>query len=265
MSVWAYSTEGFTRSVHRIDGVETVVYEIGEGAPLVYFHGGGTFHGFEWARDLADDFRVILPMHPNFGESGDAEFAGIEDYMMHYEMLFAALELEEFHLVGASMGGHFAARYAGEHAEEINRLVLVSPAGLKSENAAIPNFAGIAPEDVPAMFVTDPQWIEPFWPREPSPEWQALRDREADAAFRTREDADVADGKLRAALEGFDRPVLLLWGENDRIVPTGFIPDWQAVLPRAEVVVIPGGGHLLLDENAPSREAARQFLLARAG
>lgn len=263
MTNWAYSTEGFTRSVYRIDGVETVVYEIGDAAaePLVYFHGGGTFHGFEWARDFTDSFRVILPMHPNFGESGDAEFGGIDDYMMHYEMLFAALELEQINLIGASMGGHFAARYAGEHADEITRLVLVSPAGLKSKNAAIPDFAGIAPEDVPGMFVTDPQWIEPFWPREPSPEWQALREREATAAFRTREDADVADRKLREALAEFDRPTLLLWGENDRIVPTGFIPDWQGVLPQAEVAVIPGGGHLLLDESVASREAARKFLL----
>jgi len=258
---WAYSTEGFERTVHRIDGVESVVYAIGEGAPLVYFHGGGTYHGFEWARDFADAFRVYAPIHPNFGESGDADFAGLDDYLTHYEMLFAALGLEEFHLVGASMGGHMAARYAGEHAEEIGRLALVSPAGLKSSNAAIPDFSKIAPADLPAMFVADPAWLEPFWPSRPSEEWLALRARESAAAFRTREEPEVSDAKLRVALEGFDRPSLLLWGGADRIVPPGFIPDWQAVLPEAELAVIEGGGHLLLDESVPSREALRRFLL----
>ncbi len=101
MSKWAYSTEGFDRIVHRVDGVESVTYAIGDGAPLVYFHGGGTFHGFEWVRSLADGFRVYCPYHPNFGESGDADFDSMADYVMHYEMLFPALGLETFHLAGA--------------------------------------------------------------------------------------------------------------------------------------------------------------------
>ena len=35
MTKWAYSTEGFERIVHRVDGVETVTYAIGNGEPLV--------------------------------------------------------------------------------------------------------------------------------------------------------------------------------------------------------------------------------------
>ena len=261
MGKWAYSTEGFDRSVHTIDGVETVVYEIGEGPRLVYFHGGGTYPGFEWARDFADSFRMILPQHPNFGESGDAPFGTIDDYMLHYEMVFAALGLEHFHLMGASMGGHFAARYAGAHRDEIGRLVLVSPAGLKSENASIPDFSKVSPEELPGMFVADRAWLEPYWPSDPSPEWLALRAREQAAAFGTREDISETDRRLKEVLAGYEAPVLLLWGEHDRIVPTGFIPDWQALLPGAEVAIIPGGAHLLLDESAEARRVAKEWLL----
>jgi pimeloyl-ACP methyl ester carboxylesterase len=256
----AYSTAGFRRTVHRIDGIESVVYEIGEGPPAVYFHGGGTFHGFEWAREFADRFRMILPIHPGFGESGDADFTGMGEYIVHYEMLFAALGLERFHLLGASMGGHMAARYAGEHRDEIDRLVLVSPAGLKSDAAEIPDWTKIAPGEMRAMFVESLAWLDPFWPPHPSPEWLALREREAGMAMRTREDEDAADAKTRAALAGYDQPVLLLWGSADQVVPTGFIPDWQAVLPGAEVAVIPGGAHLLLDENAEARRVAKEWL-----
>src|SRR5690606_33240937 len=177
MPEWAYSTEGFERLVHRIDGIETVTYAIGDGEPLVYFHGGGTFHGFEWVRPLADRFRVYCPYHPNFGESGDAPFDQMADYVQHYEMLFPALGLDTFHLAGASMGGHMAARYAAANPGDIDKLVLNAPAGLISTNAQMPDFGQIAPADLPKMFVTDPEWIEPFWPAEPSPEWQALRDR----------------------------------------------------------------------------------------
>lgn len=256
----AYSTEGFKRSLWRIDGVESVVYEIGSGDPVVYFHGGGTYHGFEWARDLADRFRMIVPIHPGFGESADADFSSMTEYVQHYEMLFAAMGLETIHLMGASMGGHMAARYAGEHADEIGKLVLISPAGLKSDKASIPNWAIIPAGEQRAMFVADLAWLDPYWPEQPSAEWLALRQREATTSMRTREDTDATDRKLREVLAGFDQPVQLLWGENDQVVPTGFIPVWQEVLPHAEVAIIPRGGHLLPDEFAEARQAAKEFL-----
>lgn len=262
MSKWAYSTEGFDRIVHRVDGVESVTYAIGAGEPLVYFHGGGTFHGFEWVRALAGEFRVYCPYHPNFGESGDAAFDDIGDYVAHYELLFPALGLDTFNLAGASMGGHMAARYAAANPGDIDKLVLVSAAGLKSERATMPDFSKVAPADLPKMFVADPAWIEPFWPANPSPEWLAVRQRESAAAFASREDPAATDRALRDGLKGFDRPTLLLWGENDRIVPLGFAQDWRDVLPQAELEVIPGGSHLLLDEFPAAVDALRRFLKA---
>ena len=266
MQQWAYSTEGYERIVHRIDGVETVVYAIGpkdgSAEPLVYFHGGGTFHGFEWSRALANEFRVYHPIHPNFGESGDAAFDEMGDYVSHYELLLPALGLDTFHLSGASMGGHMAARYAAANPGDIDKLVLVSAAGIKSERASLPDFSKVAPRDIPKMFVADPAWIEPYWPANPSPAWQALRDRESRAAFASREDVTATDRALRQGLKSFDRPTLLLWGENDRIVPLGMARDWREVLPNAELEVIPGGSHLLLDEFPAAVEALRRFLKA---
>ena len=260
MNKWAYSTEGFERIVHRIDGVESVTYAIGDGEPLVYFHGGGTFHGFEWVRPLASEFRVYCPYHPNFGESGDAPFDQMADYVQHYEMLFPALGLDTFHLAGASMGGHMAARYAAANPGDIDKLVLISAAGLKSERTAVANFAGVAPEDIRFMFVTDPTWIEPYWPANPSPEWLAVRQRESQAAFASREDADATDRALREGLKGFDRPTLILWGEKDRIVPLPMAQDWLEVLPHARLEVIPNGSHLLPDEFPEAVDVLRSFL-----
>jgi pimeloyl-ACP methyl ester carboxylesterase len=262
MSKWAYSTEGFDRIVHRVDGIETVTYAIGEGEPLVYFHGGGTFHGFEWVRPLADEFRVYCPYHPNFGESGDAPFDQMADYVSHYEMLFPALGLDTFHLAGASMGGHMAGRYAAANPDDIDRLVLNAPAGLISQHASMPDFSKVAPADLPKMFVSDPAWIEPYWPANPSPEWQALRDRESRAAFASREDLATTDRALRDGLKGFDRPTMLLWGSEDRIVPVGYSVDWMTLLQHAELAVIQGGGHLLFDEFPAAVDALRRFLKA---
>lgn len=260
MQKWAYSTEGFERIVRRVDGVESVIYAIGDGEPLVYFHGGGTFHGFEWVRPLADGFRIYCPYHPNFGESADADFDSMADYVAHYEMLFPSLGLDKFHLSGASMGGHMAARYAMANPEEIDRLVLISPGGMLSPKTSLPNFAALTQAEIGKLFVSDPKWVEPYWPEHPSPEWQAMRDREQSAAFRNRDDAVAVDKILREGLVGFDRPTLLLWGELDKIVPLPISEEWRKALPHARLEVIPGGGHLLPDEFPAAVAALRSFL-----
>ena len=64
--------DGFERRELDINGIRTVVYSAGSGRPVVYWHGGGTFHGINFACDWAPHFRVILPHHPGFGESGAA-------------------------------------------------------------------------------------------------------------------------------------------------------------------------------------------------
>src|SRR5690606_7246142 len=132
--------------------------------------------------------------------------------------------------------------------------------GLESEHASMPDFSGVAPQDVPGMLAADPAWIAPFWPADPSPEWAELRARETAAALASREDLTATDRALRQALKGFDRPTLLLWGEGDQIVPLGYAREWQEVLPRARLEVIPGGSHLLLDEFPEAVEALRRFL-----
>jgi len=58
-------------------------------------------------------------------------------------------------------------------------------------------------------------------------------------------------------------PVLLLWGERDGMVPASHAADYQRVLPDSRLVVLPGLGHVPMEE-APEAVAAalRGFLLA---
>jgi pimeloyl-ACP methyl ester carboxylesterase len=261
MSQFAYSTEGFTRHETRVNGVSHVGWEIGEGSPCVFFHGGGTWHGFEWARDWADHFRVILPYHPNFGESGDADFRSVDDYAAHYRSFFAAIGLDRFNLVGTSMGGHFASTYAAREPAQIEKLVLLSPGGLRHPDAPMPDFAAIPPEEHRGIFA-DPVWAEPFWPNQPGPEWMRVRTREARASLAVRADPEATYEALLRDLATLKMPTLLLWGENDRMLPLPLLEEWQRALPHAQSVVIPGGSHLLLDEFPAAREAALEFLTA---
>jgi pimeloyl-ACP methyl ester carboxylesterase len=109
----AFDTTGFDRTVYDINGVKTVVLSIGSGPDVVFLHGTGTFTGFEVARIWAAHNKVIIPYHPNFGESADeAALDTIGDYVLHYIDLFDRLGLTVFDLVGFSLGGWMAAEFA---------------------------------------------------------------------------------------------------------------------------------------------------------
>ena len=61
----------FKRETHTINGVKTVLLAAGSGEPLVFLHGAGIWHGVNFALPWTEKFRVIIPFHPGFAESGD--------------------------------------------------------------------------------------------------------------------------------------------------------------------------------------------------
>ncbi len=253
----AYSTAGFERIELTIGGVRTVAYAAGSGPDLVYFHGGGTFHGFEFARDWTPNFRVLLPYHPGFGESADAPgFDSLENYVRHYAALFAALRLTSFHLVGASLGGRLAAEFALSHPDRVRRLALVAPAGIATPAFPQPDFSKIAYHEWPAYFVHDPDIIRPYWPKEPDEEFLAARAREAQAVGRVAS----SEGLDAHRLARISAPTLLIWGKEDRMVLAGNAQEWRVRIPGSIVRIIEHAGHLLLDESPAARAVIAKFL-----
>ena len=129
-----------------IDSVSTVVKAIGKGPAVIALHGAATIEGHQWARGLADRFRVYLPFHPGFGESGPAPHVmGMQDLVIHYLRLLPALKVDRPHLVGHSTGGWMAAETAAVAGERFNRLVINAAAGLNNPDHPMANLAEIPP------------------------------------------------------------------------------------------------------------------------
>ena len=259
MSKWAYSTEGFDRIVHRIEGVETVIYAIGQGEPLVYFHGGGTFHGFEWARALAERVpRVPARSIPTSAKAAMPRSTRWATTSRTTSCCSRRSGSTPSTSPGASMGGHMAARYAAANPGDIDKLVLVSAAGLKSEQASLPDFSKVAPQDIPKMFVADPAWIEPYWPANPSPEWQALRAARVPGRVRLARGHRGHRPRAAPGRSGASTARRCCCGarttgsSRSAMRRTG-----RKCCPHAELAVIPGGSHLLLDEFPAAVEALR--------
>lgn len=240
--------------------MRVVLLTAGSGEPLVFLHGGGTFHGFDFARPWTSRHRVIIPYHPGWGESADApNFTTLHDYVLHYLDLFDQLKLERFSMVGLSMGGLLSATFAIEHARRLRKLVLVAPPGMHVPDHPAADLSRIPPEQIPSYLVEDIRVITPHLPLQPSPEFLTNRRREMQSLLRVmRRGSD--DSTLHLWLHRVATPTMILWGEKDRIVPVEHAEVWAKFIPGARVRLIPGAGHLVLDEKAEAVECVAEFL-----
>lgn len=237
-----------------INGVDTRVLVTGQGHPVIYLHGASTLEGFGFAHGLADHLRVFCPSHPGMGLSGDApHIADMSDMLLHYLDLIDALALDRPpHLIGFSMGGWMAGELAGIARERFARVVLVAPAGLADPAFPPADLASIAPQDFPAFMAHDARVARDFFP---SPHdvpacaaFGAARAREADVVARLSTAFGMRHPNLRSFLRRIANPALIIWGSEDRLLPAGQGALWQAAMPDAHLMTVPGAGHLIMQE-----------------
>jgi len=254
----------FERRTLRINGIDTVLLEAGSGPTLVYFHGAGTVTGFDFANHWAKKFRVLIPYHPGFGASADdAEIiTEVHDYVLHYTELFDQLGIARFRLVGQSMGGYIATKFAIEQRGLIEKLALVCPIGIPAEVPTV-DFLKVPPQELPALLAHDPQTVIRHLPKgEPSAEFIAERTKEAVTAGRVL-GSGTFDRRLPRHMHRLTMPTMLVWGNSDRLTPTVQHKAWMRALPRATIRLFDDAGHLVLDEAPAAVTAIGEFFGTR--
>ncbi len=257
--------QGFDRNEYTINGVRTVVYSAGHGPPLVYWHGGGTFSGIDFAREWTTDFKVILPFHPGFGESADSPAIGsMSDMLLHYLDLFRLLKLTQFDLVGISLGGWMAAEFAVAHGQMLRKLVLVAPAGLSVPDHPYPDLRAVQPGDLFPYLVHDLHSIRDYLPAGgvDAAELAARMMREMASSQRVGPGGPI-NPRLQYWLHRATMPTLLIWPKQDRLVPVGQAATWMNHLPDARLEIIENAGHLVLNESQRARQAVMDFLMEK--
>jgi pimeloyl-ACP methyl ester carboxylesterase len=251
---------GFDRQELDINGVKTVVYAAGNGAPLVYLHGAGTFPGFSFAQRWMKRFQVFIPYHPGFGESGDdPRIDSIQDYVLHYLDLFDALKIGRLNLVGSSLGGWLAAELAIIQQHRLNRLVLIAPGGLVVKDPPAVDLFTVPPANLPGYLVGDPTVLAPFMPEGHDLDFLTQRYREVRATARLTFENPTGNRKLAQWLHRVRTPTLLVWGEDDRIRPLAHAKVWQHLLPKVRLDIVSKVGHLVLEERPAVADAIADF------
>lgn len=227
--------------------------EAGSGPPLVLVHGLGSNALQEWGRLMAPLGRHYHVYAPDLVGFGRSERPAAADYAipMQVESLrafFAAVRLEHARVAGISMGGWIVARLAAEHPELVDRLVLVSAAGMRPQDEQPIPAAALLPHDedgvrrLAATVRHKPPAMPSFLVRD------VLRRRMGDEWIIRRALESMRKGSdwLNGRLAGARMPTLVVWGRQDRLIPVTYAAPLQAELEDAKLVVLDGCGHVVI-------------------
>jgi len=173
------------------------------------------------------------------------------------------------HLVGHSMGGAIALQLALDSAARVASVALVSPAGLGDEintgytNGFVQAQSRRELKPVLEQLFADPalvsrQMVDDMLKYKRLDGIEPLLSELGAALFAENRQTTVLAGRLQA----LDKPLLVFWGEDDRVIPAAQAANAG---PQAEVIRFAGTGHMAMLEKASEVNAALLKHLARAG
>jgi pimeloyl-ACP methyl ester carboxylesterase len=235
----------------------------GDGPPLLFLHaagGAGTwlpFHGL-----LARRFEVIAPDHPGFGGSDDMpEVEAIDDLVYHYLDVLDRLGLERVNVVGGSVGGWIAAELAVHSPHRVERLALLGAAGLRVPGNMATDVFLMTPDQLVATLYKHPEPVLQAMPAEPDVDFILAMQRDMAALARYGWTPYLNDPKLERRLHRVAAPTLVLWADDDRVMPIEHGRRYAERIPDATLRVIEDCGHAMYFERPDAfADAVTEFL-----
>jgi pimeloyl-ACP methyl ester carboxylesterase/putative sterol carrier protein len=254
--------------------LSTYLYGPAQGQPVLWLHGLGATK-VSWLPNLVpfgERYRLIVPDLPGHGESDKPR----TDYTPRFfarsmRKLLEAVGVEDAIVVGNSMGGRVALELAARSPDRVNALALLSPAvpGLRVRYLlgfmkVIPTEIGVIPFPVRERlmrFVLGQLFVNPEVLTESARQAAAdefiriYRVPEARMAFfdSLRHLVTEPPKPFWARMERVRQPALVVWGEQDRLLPVRLAPKLAQALPNSELVLMSDVGH------APQFEATERI------
>ena len=268
----------------EINGVNVHYKTYGEGEPtFILLHGFGAslFSWREVVEPLAEFGTVIAYDRPAFGlTERPMEWEGESPYSQDSQVelvigLMDALGVEQATLVGNSAGGTISMLTALKYPERVTSLILVDPAVYAGGGApawirpllGTPQFDHLGPLFARQLQVQGTEFLKTAWhnPSKITPEifegyQQPLQINDWDKALWELTVSSRESG-LAERVSEFNLPILVITGDDDRIVPTEQSLRLAEELPNAELAVIPQCGHVPHEEcPAVFMQAVTEFL-----
>lgn len=248
---------GLSTRTATVDGLTLHYYDGGptNGETLLMIHGFGANRD-NWlrlARHFTDRYRVIALDLPGFGDSSkpDASY-DVATQTKRLHAFIDALKIDKPHLIGNSMGGHIAALYAAHYPDQLSSVALVDNAGITSPRMS-EMFQMIERGQPNPLVVRKPEdfsRLMDFVFVSPPPLPDSLKRHFAEQSMANQAHYDMIFAQLREQyvplepeLPKIEVPVLVLWGDKDRVLDVSSIEVMKPLLKKSTVIVMRDCGH----------------------
>lgn len=252
-----------------VDGMEVHYRDEGnktDSLPLLLIHGtGSSLHTFDsWTVELKKEKRVIRMDLPAFGLTGpfpDRVYS-IDHYVAFVNQFLKALGIQQCIIGGNSLGGEIAWNFTVQHPEKVQKLILIDAAGYPLQSQSVPIGFKIARTPVLNKMMTflTPKWMVASSLKnvyaDPSKVNDALVNRFFDLTLRAGNRQAlvdrmnfVADTSKLSLIKNIQQPTLILWGEQDLLIPVQNAFRFQNDLPNNTLVLIKNSGHCPMEES----------------
>lgn len=236
-----------------VRGIETHLFESGStSAPtLLYLHGMSLGNlWLDYHQALAQKFHVFAPDIPGFGLTIRPDWMrDMSDYVLYLRDLVEALGLEKPLVVGHSLGGWMAVELAVWYPEKVGKLVLSNAAGIRVKGSPIADIFAMNQQEMVAALFDNPMAAMPLMPADMGIDYfiQQYRERMTMASLAWNPSYDP---KLERRLERVTAPTLIIWGENDRLIPAVYGDVYSQKITGSQLVKLSGTGHMPMFEKA---------------
>jgi len=247
----------WTDSAVTFPGWKVHLSRAGSGKPvLVLHHDIGTPDRLPFYDALAAKYDVLVPHHPGYSRSERPDWMrSVRDIAAIYRGLLSELGVEKAALIGLGFGGWIAAEMASMAPRDLSALVLVGAMGIKPPDGDILDQAIVGYIDYARAGFHDQTAFERVYGAEPSNdqlvEWDVCREM----SFRIAWKPYMFSQTLAYLLGAVRAPALLVWGDDDRVVPLSAGRRYAQALPSAELRIVSGCGHCV-DMEKPDELAA---------
>ena len=226
----------------EVAGAKVHLLSRGEGAAILSLHSiEGNLGFLPYLDALAQSARVYAPTHPGYGTSERPEWLEtISDLARFYLWMLQELEMDRVHLIGGFMGGWIAAEMATMCPQALHSLTLIGTAGVRPDEGEIAD-----------IFLLGEQGTMDLAISSPGPIATAIEAEQPNMRIRGREMTTrlcwkpyMHSPSLIHLLPRVEVPALVLWGENDRIVPVSVGARIADAMPNVRLEIIADTGHL---------------------
>lgn len=246
--------------------------------PLILLHGtGSSLHTFDsWTEELKKNKRVVRMDLPGFGLTGP--FPGrsysMDQYVGFLSSFLTARKINRCYLAGNSLGGQIAWQFTLKHPEAVDKLILIDAAGFPLKSRSVPlafRMAGTPVINKLLTFIT-PRFVVESSVKNVYADKSKVTDQLVDRYF----DLSLRAGNRQALIDRMQthndsnevkrintisQPTLILWGEEDGLIPAENAYRFERLLPNDTLVMLQNSGHVPMEENpGQSLNALKAFI-----